>query len=100
MDPGYFDLLCKIVREWSGYDETVGKCQTASVPRRLFKTLKVCSQLLLSNSLKCKLVTEHERKIVQKKHDHFIHLMGSDWSAELCCIGDQSLKKKQYDEAR
>lgn len=57
VDPINFDLLCKAVKEWSRLDEESGVCQVGSVPRRLNKSLKTCSQILWSEAIKSNILS-------------------------------------------
>lgn len=95
LEPSNFDTLMRTVREWSDYNEEEGRCGVASVPRRICKSLKVCSELLWSKSLKDKLLSSKEKNKDKTRHEEFIHLMNSDWANELGCIGDLSIKKNK-----
>lgn len=52
VNPQNFDVLCDVVRKWSVYNEQSGVCSKGSVPRRLSKSLKMCSQVLWSEAIK------------------------------------------------
>src|SRR5436190_412258 len=92
VDPTNFDGLCNIIKHWSVYNEDSGMCAVGSVPRRLCKSLKMCSYILWSESIKNKLIS-HESQIKEKeKHDRFMTLMYTDWSIEINSISDKSLK--------
>lgn len=95
LKPKNFENLLTAVRTWSSYSEVEGRCGVASVPRRLCKSLKVCSELMWSMSLKDKNLSKTEKETAKTEHKEFIHLMNSDWAHELGCIGDLSLKKNK-----
>lgn len=93
LQPQNFNTLCQAVQQWSGYNEESGSCQIGSVPRRISKTLKMCSYITVSESLRSKDISCEEQTKVKACHEKFISLMENDWPIEISCASDKSLKK-------
>lgn len=70
-----------------------GTCLNGSVPTRLCKSLKKCSDILRSNANKNANLSQNEVELILANHKKFIELMEDDWRDELNAISDNSLKK-------
>lgn len=93
MQPLNFNTLCKAVQQWSGHNEESGSCQIGSVPRRISKSLKMCSYIIVSESLRSKDISCEEKTKVKACHDKFKSLMENDWLIEISCASDKISKK-------
>lgn len=95
LDPSNFDTLCETVKNWSDYDADAGVCGVPSVPRRLVKTLKSCSEIMWCEAIKNKDLSLNEQLEIKTKHKKFVSLLDTDWRMELGCVGDNSLRMKK-----
>lgn len=92
VNPQNFDL-CQEVKKWSKYDEKTGMCLNGSVPTRLCKSLKKCSDILRSEANKNEDLSKEEVEEILLNHNKFEELMDDDWQDELNAASDNSLKK-------
>jgi len=92
VDPTNFDGLCKVIKHWSEYNSVSGVCAVGSVPRRICKSLKMCSYILWSEAIKDRTMSSEHQMRLKEKHDRFLSLMYSDWSVEINSSGDKSIK--------
>lgn len=95
LDPLNFNVLCEAVKKWSKYNENNGICSIGSVPRRLCKSLKSCSQILWSEAIKDDTLSYQQQLECKTKHERFMSLMSSDWQMEINSAADKSLKIKK-----
>lgn len=98
INPKNVDLMCNKVKEWSRFDDKKGTCLNGSVPTRLCKSLKKCSDILRSNANKNANLSQNEVELILANHKKFIELMEDDWRDELNAISDNSLKKIKIKE--
>lgn len=100
VNPKNFDLLCE-KKKWCGFDERKGICKTGSIPTRICKSLKKCSDILRSNANKNRVLSHTEVQMVHANHKRFLELMEDDWRDELNAISNDNLKKiKMTKEAK
>lgn len=96
MQPQNFNTLCQAVQQWSGYyNEESGSCQIGTVTRRISKSLKMCSYIIVSERFRSKGISCEEQPKVKACHEKFTSLMDNDWPIEISCASDKSLKKEK-----
>lgn len=98
VNPHNFNFLCEAVRQWSKFSDDTGECGTGSVPRRLFKPLKVCSDALWTEAIKSKDLSVEALKEKREMHEKFGILMGSDWALEVNVVGDNTIRSKMVEK--
>lgn len=95
LHPTNFNNLCEVIKQWSSYDEETGICKIGSIPRRLCKSIKECSQVLWTETIKNKYLSIDEQLQVRTNHEKFISLMETDFKMEINSVADKSLKVKK-----
>lgn len=83
LNPTNFDKLCTAVKMWNEYDENTGICGVTSVPMRICKSIKSCSQIILSEAIKNKSLSVDVLVQIRNRHEQFMSLMVTDWAMEI-----------------
>lgn len=93
LDPKHFNTLVDSVRQMSSFDVTNGKTMVPSVSPRLCSSLKSCANIIKSEAIKDKSLTDEAKSEIINRSDKFLFLMDKDWATEVGSISEKSRKQ-------